>query len=70
MKKTKSKPALREPAEAEVQKLAHRLWVDGGCLEGVELENWHAAKELLCHTAHPAKSVVLPPPDEGGPDNY
>lgn len=38
-----------EPNEAEIQKLAHRLWIEGGCLEGVELENWLAAKELLRH---------------------
>lgn len=38
-----------EPNEAEIQKLAYHLWIDGGCLEGVELDNWLAAKELIRH---------------------
>ena len=38
-----------EPTEAEIQKKAYHLWVEGGCLEGVELDNWLAAKELLRH---------------------
>ncbi|MBS0663790.1 MAG: DUF2934 domain-containing protein [Verrucomicrobia bacterium] len=38
-----------EPTEAEIQKMAYHLWVEGGCLEGVELDNWLAAKELLRH---------------------
>lgn len=51
-------PEAPEPSEAEIQKAAYRLWVEGGCLEGVELDNWLAAKELLRHhhgVAHPAK---------------
>ena len=36
-----------EPNKAEIQKLAYHLWIDGGRLEGVELDNWLAAKELL-----------------------
>ncbi|MBP6508030.1 MAG: DUF2934 domain-containing protein [Opitutaceae bacterium] len=43
------------PGEAEIQKQAYHLWVEGGCLEGVELDNWLAAKELLKHRhAQPA----------------
>jgi hypothetical protein len=45
MKKTN--PLLHEPAEAEIQKKAYHLWIEGGCLQGVELDNWLAAKELL-----------------------
>lgn len=41
--------AVAEPSEAEIQKQAYHLWVEGGCLEGVELDNWLAAKELLRH---------------------
>ena len=50
MKKSSAAPALiHEPSEAEIQKAAYHLWVEGGCLEGVELDNWLAAKELLRH---------------------
>jgi hypothetical protein len=51
-------PVLPEPSEAEIQKAAYHLWIEGGRLEGVELDNWHAARELLRHhhgAAHPAK---------------
>ncbi|MBL9203142.1 MAG: DUF2934 domain-containing protein [Opitutaceae bacterium] len=47
-----------EPSEAEIQKAAYHLWIEGGRLEGVELDNWLAAKELLRHhhgVAHPSK---------------
>jgi hypothetical protein len=47
-KRTTASP-LPEPSEPEIQKVAHRLWVEGGCLEGVEKDNWFAAKELLRH---------------------
>jgi hypothetical protein len=40
---------LPEPSEAEIQKVAYRLWLEGGCLQGVERDNWFAAKELLRH---------------------
>jgi hypothetical protein len=47
---TKSNPLpAHEPSEAEIQKQAYHLWIDGGCLEGVEVDNWLAAKELLKH---------------------
>ena len=50
MKKTAAAPApIHEPSEAEIQKVAYHLWVEGGCLEGVELDNWLAAQELLRH---------------------
>ena len=42
-------PSLPEPAEAEIQQVAHRLWRESGCPSGVETENWFAAKELLRH---------------------
>lgn len=42
-------PALPEPTEAEIQKKAYHLWLEGGCREGTELDNWFAAKELLMH---------------------
>lgn len=42
-------PPLAEPSETEIQKVAHRLWVEGGCRQGVESDNWFAAKELLRH---------------------
>jgi Protein of unknown function (DUF2934) len=38
-----------EPNEAEIQKKAYHLWIEGGRREGVELDNWFAAKELLRH---------------------
>ena len=41
--------SLPEPAEAEIQQVAHRLWRESGCPSGVETENWFAAKELLRH---------------------
>ncbi len=47
--KTSSVPTLPEPSEAEIQKVAYRLWMEGGCLQGVERDNWFAAKELLRH---------------------
>jgi hypothetical protein len=52
-----------EPAEAEIQKAAYHLWIEGGRLEGVELDNWLAAKELVRHrhgAAHPAKKKAAP----------
>ena len=48
MKTTPSFSAA-EPTEAEIHKQAYHLWIDGGCLEGVELDNWFAAKELVKH---------------------
>jgi hypothetical protein len=42
-------PTFAEPSEAEIQKVAYRLWVEGGCLEGVESDNWFAARELIRH---------------------
>lgn len=38
-----------EPGEADIQKVAYHLWIDGGRREGVELDNWFTAKELLRH---------------------
>lgn len=49
MKTPPSLPHVHEPSEAEIQKQAYHLWIDGGCLEGVEVDNWLAAKELLQH---------------------
>jgi hypothetical protein len=50
MKKNSASPAPnREPTEAEIQKVAYLLWLEGGCREGVELDNWLSAKELLLH---------------------
>ena len=42
-------PFPTEPGEAEIQKLAYHLWLEGGCRQGVELDNWLAARELLRH---------------------
>ena len=42
-------PSAHDPSEGEIQKQAYHLWIDGGCLEGVEVDNWLAAKELLKH---------------------
>lgn len=42
-------PTFAEPSEAEIQKVAYRLWFEGGCLEGVESDNWFAARELIRH---------------------
>ncbi len=42
-------PPLPEPAEAEIQQVAYRLWMENGCPSGVETDHWFAAKELLRH---------------------
>lgn len=42
-------PPLPEPTEAEIQKKAYHLWIEGGCRDGSELDHWFAAKELLMH---------------------
>ena len=47
--KNQPSPPVTSPSEAEIQKEAYHLWIDGGCLEGVEVDNWLAAKELLEH---------------------
>jgi hypothetical protein len=47
--KNQPSPPVPAPSEAEIQKEAYHLWIDGGCLEGVEVDNWLAAKELLRH---------------------
>ena len=59
--KTKSNtvPPPPEPSEAEIQKVAYRLWVEGGCVAGRESDNWFAAKELLRH--HHGRAHVRPP---------
>ncbi len=49
MKTQPSLPRAHDPSEAEIQRQAYHLWIDGGCLEGVEVDNWLAAKELLNH---------------------
>lgn len=49
MKTPSFPPPVHEPTEAEIQRQAYHLWIDGGCLEGVEVDNWLAAKELLKH---------------------
>ena len=51
-------PAAHEPTEAEIQKKAYYLWLEGGCREGTELDNWFAAKELLLH--HHGRTVERP----------
>ena len=38
-----------EIPESEIQKEAHRLWLEKGCPEGRDLETWLEAKELLKH---------------------
>jgi Protein of unknown function (DUF2934) len=55
----KSDIPLHEPTEADIQKKAYHLWVEGGCLEGIELDNWLAAKELLRH--HHGRTVDRTP---------
>ena len=65
-KRTTATP-LPEPSEQEIQNVAHRLWIEGGCMEGVEKDNWFAARELLRHhhgrapakTHQPAVSAAL-----------
>lgn len=57
----KTKPTTPAPAhtptEPEIQELAYRLWIEGGCRPGVELDNWFAAEEMLRHRVH------VPPAD-------
>jgi len=38
-----------EPTESEIRHQAFLLWLEGGCEEGTELDDWHTAKELLRH---------------------
>ena len=40
---------IRTSLRQEIQEQAYQLWIEGGCLEGVELDNWLAAEELLRH---------------------
>ena len=47
--KTPPSFSAAEPAEADIQKQAYHLWIDGGRVEGVERDNWFAAKELVKH---------------------
>lgn len=58
-------PPLAEPSETEIQNVAYRLWLEGGCQQGVERDNWFAAKELLLHhhgrSSHPDKKHPEPP---------
>ena len=42
-------PLTNDPTESEIQHEAYRLWLEGGCREGFELDNWFAAKERLIH---------------------
>ena len=57
--KTKSSPfPAPELSEADIQKQAYHLWIDGGCLEGGEVDNWLAARELLRHQPGHAHSSV------------
>lgn len=37
------------PSEAEIQKVAYRLYLESGCEHGHDLEHWFAARELLLH---------------------
>ena len=45
-----------EIPELEIQKEAHRLWIEKGRPEGCDLETWLEAKELLKH--RPAHDIV------------
>jgi hypothetical protein len=38
-----------DPTEAEIQKVAYRLYLESGCEHGHDLEHWFAARELLLH---------------------
>ncbi len=63
-------PHPHDPSEAEIQKTAYHLWIEGGRLEGVELDNWLAAKELLRHhhgVSHPVKKKAVPASPAGQP---
>jgi hypothetical protein len=53
--------SLPELSELEIQKVAYRLWMEGGCLEGVEKDNWFAAKELLRHHQGRPPAKTRPP---------
>ena len=55
-------PPPHDPDEAEIQRQAYHLWIDGGRLEGVELDNWFAAKELLRHRHGHARRPAGPIP--------
>jgi len=51
-------PGVPEPTEGEIQKEAYFLWLEEGRPEGSDVENWHAAKELLRHRGgHPEMPV-------------
>ena len=48
----KSALIVHEPSEADIQHQAYLLWLEGGCRPGGELDDWHAAKEILRHRHH------------------
>lgn len=53
-------PPAPVPTEQEIQKVAYRLWIEGGCRDGVETDNWFAAEELLRHRhgrVHPSHKL-------------
>lgn len=41
--------ASPEPSEAEIQKVAYRLYLESGCEHGHDVEHWFAAREFLRH---------------------
>lgn len=53
MKKSATLP--HDPTESEIQHQAYILWQEGGCRDGAELDDWHAAKELVVQ--HHARSA-------------
>jgi hypothetical protein len=65
------KPRVHEqlpgPTEAEIQHEAYRLWLEGGRQEGVEIENWFAAKERLLHHHGPAAKISARPKPKAEP---
>jgi hypothetical protein len=61
-------PTPPEPTEPEIQHTAYLLWLESGRVEGRDLDNWLAAKELLRHhharaSGHSKGRVsTIPPP--------
>lgn len=65
MKLNQSKPARPgahpEPTEAEIQKIAYCLWLEKGCPDGNDLDNWLEAKELIRHRTSARPGTVQTP---------
>jgi hypothetical protein len=40
-------PARRPPAREEIEQMAYRLWIEGGCRNDTALSDWLRAEQTL-----------------------